>query len=439
MTSKISVLVPVYNVEKYLEECIDSIRSQTFEEIEIICINDGSKDSSLEILKKYACMDSRVKIIDKPNTGYGNSMNLGLKAASGKYVAIVESDDYIDKDMMENLYNVAEKTNSEVVRSNFYYYTDIRKDEFCEYSKKCTYNKIINPTNEPYLFWNGTWVWTSLYRRDFLLENNIWFNETPGAAYQDIAFTLKVLACAEKFYLLKEAYLHYRVDNMNASVQSREKVNCAFDEFQELWRFLDERPNIRDRVAYFIPNFMIQNYHYHYNRISDKFKMSFLEKALQSVKWLRERNFIKCDYLVDCDIKTDVFLKCHKDAMFSTKVDLQKRRFIREGFWSTVSKYKKIDLFGNGKVAREVNAILKKNGYDVCNVFVSRECDCEVLLEGKKAQNIPSNFSVDEDTLLLISIGENNGLKEVLEKLGDKNIERIIPMTLELRSILYDG
>lgn len=439
MRSKISVLIPVYNVEKYLEECMDSIMSQSFYEMEIICINDGSKDRSLEILEKCACVDSRIKIIDKPNTGYGKSMNIGLKTATGKYVAIVESDDFIDKNMMENLYDVAEITDSDVVRSNFYYYTEAKKDEFYECLKNCTYNKIIKPTDEPYLFWNGTWVWTSLYRRDFLLENNIWFNETPGAAYQDIAFTLKVLACAEKIYLLKDAYLHYRVDNMNASVQSREKVYCAFDEFKELWRFLDERPNVRDRVACFIPNFMIKNYHYQYNRILDKFKIPFLEKALQSVTWLKQRGFIKYDYLVECDINTDIFLKSHKDAMFFAKVDLQNRKFIREGFWRTVSKYKNIDLFGNGKVAKEVYDILIKHGYDICNVFVSNNSDCKVPLDDKKAQNISSNFSVDEDTLLLISIGENNGLKEILENFKIEHSERIVPMTIELRSILNDG
>ena len=87
---KVSVLVPIYNVEEFLPECLDSLVNQTLREIEIICINDGSKDDSLKILKEYASKDKRIKIIDKKNTGYGDSMNQGLKKATGEYVGIVE-------------------------------------------------------------------------------------------------------------------------------------------------------------------------------------------------------------------------------------------------------------------------------------------------------------------------------------------------------------
>ena len=106
---KISILVPIYNVEKYLRECLDSILNQTLKDIEIICINDGSTDSSLEILNEYSSKDSRVKIINKANSGYGASMNKGLEAASGEYIGIVESDDFIKTTMFEDLYNIAEK------------------------------------------------------------------------------------------------------------------------------------------------------------------------------------------------------------------------------------------------------------------------------------------------------------------------------------------
>ena len=104
---KISVLIPVYNVEKYLERCLKSVCNQSFKDIEIICINDGSTDSSLSILEEYAKNDSRIKIIDKSNSGYGISMNIGLDNATGDYVGIIESDDFADLGMFETLYNMA--------------------------------------------------------------------------------------------------------------------------------------------------------------------------------------------------------------------------------------------------------------------------------------------------------------------------------------------
>ena len=120
--AKVSIVIPIYNVEKYLRECLDSVIGQTLQDIEIICVNDGSKDSSLAIMQEYAERDERVKIIDKPNSGYGNSMNRGFDMATGEYIGIVESDDYADANMFETLYRVAKEENADVVKGGFYYF-----------------------------------------------------------------------------------------------------------------------------------------------------------------------------------------------------------------------------------------------------------------------------------------------------------------------------
>lgn len=100
---EISVIVPVYNSEKFLKECLDSILSQTYGDLEVICVNDGSTDNSLDILNQYKNSDSRVKVIDKENSGYGASLNMGIDAAQGNYIGIVESDDFIKENMYEEL------------------------------------------------------------------------------------------------------------------------------------------------------------------------------------------------------------------------------------------------------------------------------------------------------------------------------------------------
>ena len=121
----ISVLVPIYNVEKYLRECLDSLKNQTLDDLEFICINDGSTDSSREIIEEYLQSDSRFKVIDKPNSGYGASMNMGLAQCEGKYVGILESDDFMNADGFEKMYLVAEKHDAEVVKSDFYLYWSV--------------------------------------------------------------------------------------------------------------------------------------------------------------------------------------------------------------------------------------------------------------------------------------------------------------------------
>ena len=103
MNIKISIVVPCYNVEKYVAQCLESICAQTLREIEIICVNDGSTDSTLTILQDFQKNDGRIRIIDKTNAGYGHSMNMGMANASGKYIGIVESDDFIEPDMFEKL------------------------------------------------------------------------------------------------------------------------------------------------------------------------------------------------------------------------------------------------------------------------------------------------------------------------------------------------
>ena len=116
---KVSIVVPIYNVENYLDECLNSIANQTLKEIEIICVDDGSKDDSLNIAKKWQRKDKRFIVITKENSGYGNTMNVGIDAAHGEYLGIVESDDYVDKHMFEVLYSAAVNNDLDVVKSDY--------------------------------------------------------------------------------------------------------------------------------------------------------------------------------------------------------------------------------------------------------------------------------------------------------------------------------
>ena len=237
---KVSVLVPIYNVEEFLPECLDSLVNQTLKEIEIICINDGSKDDSLEIIKKYAARDDRIVIIDKKNSGYGDSMNQGLKKATGEYIGIVESDDFIDEDAFEKLYNVAKKNDVEVVKANFYeYYGESGKDKaVSDLFDMEDINMVIDPRYKRGIFYQPPCIWAGLYKNEFLKENEINFLPTPGAAYQDTGFNFKVWAMARRAYFVQRAFLHYRQDNSNSSVKDAGKIYCVKDEHDSIEEFL---------------------------------------------------------------------------------------------------------------------------------------------------------------------------------------------------------
>lgn len=244
---KVSILVPIYNVEKFLPECLDSLINQTLKDIEIICINDGSKDGSLEIVKKYAKEDERIRIINKNNTGYGDSMNKGLAMAEGEYIGIVESDDFIDLDAFEKMYQTAIENDAEVVKSNFYEYfgeTGIDKRTSAMF-KPNEINRVINPRKNPNIFYQPPCIWAAIYKRDFLIENSIDFIPSPGASYQDTGFNFKVWASVKRAFFIEQPFLHYRQDNSNSSVKDSGKIYCVKEEYDSAENYLIDN-NIED-------------------------------------------------------------------------------------------------------------------------------------------------------------------------------------------------
>ncbi len=275
---KVSVLVPVYNVEKYLRECLDSLISQTLREIEIICINDGSTDLSADIIEEYADKDSRIKLIDKKNSGYGASLNMGLTVANGEYIGIIESDDFAKENMFESLYSVASQTGADVVKADFYYYFS-RKKQSSQAGKinRLLCNKVFTAAQHPQILKMMPTIWSAVYKRKFLIDNQINFLETPGASYQDTSFGFKTLALAERIFFTDKAYLYYRQDNENSSVKSKDKIFMICDEYNEITDFLNSHPALKLK---FNTNKLIKQYNaYMWNltRLDEVFREKFID------------------------------------------------------------------------------------------------------------------------------------------------------------------
>lgn len=235
---KISILIPVYNVEKYLRECLDSVLKQTLEDIEIICIDDGSRDSSGAVLDEYAKKDSLVRVLHKTNTGYGHSMNYGLQHATGEYIGIVEPDDFIPPNMYEELYRVAGTHDVDCVKSDFYRVStapegNYKFEEVALYpSDSGFYGRVISPIAEPKVMNSATLAtWTGIYRRSFLQEFQIQYHESPGASFQDVGFFIQTMALARSCFFLKGCFYCYRVDNPNSSIADRKKIFAFSEEY----------------------------------------------------------------------------------------------------------------------------------------------------------------------------------------------------------------
>jgi len=295
-TSKpvISLLVPIYNVERYLYQCLESARTQTFTDIEVICINDGSTDGSRDVIAGFMERDTRFKCIDKPNSGYGASMNRGLAEAQGDYIAILESDDFFTPDALEKLLANAVAFNAEVVKANFYFYWSVptERTEFFELLTPDMTGRLVNPQKETRIFYQKPSIWSALYQRDFLRSNEINFLETPGASYQDAGFSFKAWACATRVAFLHEGILYYRQDNEASSVNSPGKVYCVCDEYAEMKRYLDERPEKKASLSTLLVKMRYDSYMWNYERLNEPLKCEFIKRFSEDFQLEEEQGMI---------------------------------------------------------------------------------------------------------------------------------------------------
>lgn len=239
----ISILMPIYNAAPTLRQALESVTSQTLKDIEIICVNDGSTDDSPAIIKEYAAGDKRIKVINKQNSGYGDSMNQGLDKASGEYIAILEPDDFYEPNMLETLYDIAKKNNLDVVKADFYQY-NTAKDSNKRYHliPRCKVNKVLSGKDVEFIYERQPSIWSAIYRRNFLLNNGIEFQTTPGASYQDTSFNFKVFASAKRAMFIDRPVIHYRVDNAGSSINNvNNKLDYIDKEYGEIDRFITKK------------------------------------------------------------------------------------------------------------------------------------------------------------------------------------------------------
>lgn len=278
---KVSVLVPICNVERYLEECLDSLAAQSFTDFEVLCINDGSTDGSRAIIQSYMDADERFRVIDKPNSGYGASMNMGLANAIGEYIAILESDDFFEPNALELLVDAAERNQSDVVKADFYLYwsTPQERDELFRIVDEQEVGRTMRSIDDLAIFFRKPSIWSALYRSSFLRDNGIDFLETPGASYQDAGFNFKVWASAARATFIADPILHYRQDNEKSSVNSAAKVYCVCDEYASMTSFVNDRLDGDQRLMGILECMKFDSYMWNYDRLSGDLRGDFIVRA----------------------------------------------------------------------------------------------------------------------------------------------------------------
>ena len=389
----VSIILPVHNSERYLRECIESALNQSFGEFELLCIDGGSTDASFDIIEAMRKRDSRIKYISDKNTGYGHKINVGVKNAKGKYIAILESDDLMSLTMLEALYNAAEESGADVVDADFYelftYKGKPYRNTIKKYADSTVYNHlIVRDGHAPREEFKA--IWTALYRREFVISHNIQLNESKGASYQDSSFVFLVNLLAGSFYHLDIPLYQYRIDNGGSSVKDDKKVFEIIGEYEFLKNELIRRGAAARETWTLYYKSKYDAYYWNYRRLSQKARELFLERYMQELA---------------TDIGEDRISRktFQKEYDYTFGIIDDRERFVREtaeadrqplllGLLDNLEKAKDRELvvFGAGIWGTRAIDIISQSDYNLCAI-----CDNSDLLQGT-AKNGMKIVSVEE-------------------------------------------
>ena len=411
---KVSVLVPIYNVEKHLHQCLESLQHQTLEEIEIICINDGSTDGSGEIIAEFVRSDRRFSVINKKNTGYGDSMNCGLAAAKGEYIGILESDDFAEPVMYSELYAMASNEKADIVRSRCWFYWD----EFRELKAGPYWPDAGEPFQAeeyPETMTDCGGIWEAVYRREFLVENNIKFLPTPGAAYQDVSFWFTAAISANRMFFLNRLHVHYRQGRPSASTMNHNLATrmCVHKEMEAIEKFIhNSDKKYSETVLRQVNNLWINECFWVFYYVHEKKKyLPYMRCALEKILFNDNYEHRKFD-----GFENQILSQLRKGEEDAWKYYEEWRDGV-EPLRRFAEKHREVYIYGVGGYGRKIY-LLMRNAEIVCNGVVSTEYEKKyvpffflpyVVLNEKWPEKI------DKDIGFVLALNDDN--RQQVEKL----------------------
>lgn len=372
MEVKVSVILPSLNVKDYIEEAVRSAMEQTLQEIEIICIDAGSEDGTWEILSELAESDERMILRKSAVKSYGYQVNMGIDMAKGKYIAILETDDYVDSQMYEKLYQEAVLQDYDFVKSDYFLYRTqndgkrifLRRSSFQDDE---LYNKPVEPVQYSAVAVGDWYLWTGIYKKQFLTEYGIRLAETPGAAYQDIGFIFQTNLYAKKALYVKDAYYRYCVDREGASANSGKGLQYAYQEFYRLYEML-QAGQTEEKVWRAFYCRMAKSFVYCCEGMEEGgIKIDSAQRS-EYYMWFRQQlnKAIENDLADRSVFQPKVWQKL-EDLLVSETYYIEKCRAHRKRIWDTVGapgEYPVI-IFGGGHYGYEACKWLESHAYTV--------------------------------------------------------------------------
>lgn len=408
--AKISVIMPVLNGMPYLKTALTSVLDQSLKEIEVIVVDAGSRDGSVQYVEEQKKHDSRIKLLYSECKSMGYQYNLGIQNADGEYVGFCESDDYLASDMLEKLYRTAEERGEmDFIKSDFFMFIGTAGNEFSikyevlSSKYRHLYGKKINIEVMPELLFRDVNMWNGIYRKDFIEKKGIRLNETQGASFQDIGFIEQVLLSGADGLYITDAYYHYRRDNEGSSVYKDTAV-YVLQELSYILRFVEERKDIKEKYGDLILDRLFDFFCDRYGRklyydlpgTFDEFIKEIqkvLKKYIDSLPCGIKEHALNNEMLLLFMEDRDIFsVLCMKRFGYRIKK--------LERFQHEIKTAKELVIFGAGELGKSYLAMLVKNRYDKKIVFCDNNADLwgknilgyEVMSVDNAAEKFPTAY-----------------------------------------------
>lgn len=347
--AKVTVIMPSLNVKKYIGSCMDSVLNQTLSDLEILAIDAGSTDGTAEILSEYAKKDLRVRVIHSEYKSYGYQINLGIREATGEYVGIVETDDFIERDMFEMLYKEAVKHSADFVKGTAKQFMELANGTMWTEKIASPIENIaelncpIDTSQLPEILVKDIFLWTGIYRLDFIKQ--IVLNETKGAAFQDQGFLFQTLTQAKKAVYIDHIGYYYRQDNGNSSIYNRNGFHYIVEEYKYIKNHYLHSVDTKWQGAY-------------YQRMTNQTMARMRYMALSGEFWKETIEDIECVRMqlkvaLESGILTDKYMNDDQYRLLQLFVQSPEQVFeyYREYYDTKESQYQKlIETLGCNKV-----------------------------------------------------------------------------------------
>lgn len=423
LTIYVSVVIPSLNVAEYMEECLESVTRQTLKEIEILCIDAGSTDGTLRIIEKYASGDPRIRLIGSDKKSYGYQVNLGIREARGKYIGIVEPDDYIDKTMYQSLYSHTNNYFPDFIKGGYIEFASIKGRRVCA---EVSRSHLADVFDQLIFFGDAremgileiNHIWAGIYRRDFLIKKNIRLNETAGASYQDISFSILVGLLADNGIYVNEHYYFYRIDNENSSVKSSSKWRCVMDEYEYITKELTQREMYTSDIRKLVCLQKLVSYQWNAVRLSEKEREAFLLAVQPELQDFSKECSLYAD-LTDSQ-KESVELLRNRSTLRNHLNEKQERSRQLGKLFAKIEQGEKFVLVSAGRYGERMLLLQEMSGRK-CMKAVA---DNNPMLQGKK-WNGYSIISVSEavqkyknDTFIIANRKHSDKIQKQLENMG---------------------